>query len=316
MAQNYHLIGGRAHILSTTYIRNGCGMKGGSLWLNWILFISLAIIWGSSFMLMKLGIRDLTPVQVASMRIIASGMVLLPIAYRAFRRLTLIQQLFAFVSGLLGSFFPAYLFCIAETRVDSALAGMLNALTPVFVILIGVLFYKLPVSWSKISGVAVALAGSVLLLFAQTGFNRLEHPLYAGMIVLATLCYGWNVNLVKKHLSHVNALDVVAVALVGCSVPSLWILFSTGFPVFSADQGFIISLSAAVVLGIAGTALASVLFYKLIRSAGVVFASMVTYAIPVVAILWGLVFRESLGWAAVGCLLIILAGVYWANRAR
>lgn len=316
MPQNYDLIGVRAYILSTTYVRNGCSMKAGNMWLNWFLFVSLAIIWGSSFILMKLGIQDLTPVQVASVRIITSGVVLLPVAYRAFRRLNMKQQVYALVSGLLGSFFPAYLFCIAETRIDSALAGMLNALTPVFVIVIGVFFYRLPVSWQKLSGVAIALAGSVLLLFAQSGFSGVEHPLYAGMIVLATLCYGWNVNLVKKHLSHVNALDVVAVALVGSSVFSLWILMFTGFPEFSTHRGFLISLSSAAVLGMAGTALASVLFYRLIRHAGVVFASMVTYAIPVVAMIWGVIFREALGWMAVGCLCIILLGVYMANRVR
>lgn len=316
MPQNYHLIGVSAYILSTTYVRKEDCMKAGSVWLNWLLFASLAVIWGSSFILMKLGIRHLTPVQVASVRIIASGIILLPVAYRAFSRLNYTQQGFALLSGLLGSFFPAYLFCMAETKMDSALAGILNALTPVFVILIGVFFYRLPVSWQKLSGVAIALAGSVLLLFAQSGFSGMEHPWYAGMIVLATLCYGWNVNLVKKHLNHVNALDVVAVALVGCSVPAVLILMYVGFPAIVVDQGFLGSLSAAAVLGIAGTALASVLFYRLIRSAGVVFASMVTYAIPVVAMVWGLIFRESVGWMAVGCLFIILTGVYLANRAR
>ena len=118
-------------------------MKAGSVWLNWLLFASLAVIWGSSFILMKLGIRHLTPVQVASVRIISSGIILLPVAYRAFSRLNYTQQGFALLSGLLGSFFPAYLFCMAETKMDSALAGILNALTPVFVILIGVFFYSL-----------------------------------------------------------------------------------------------------------------------------------------------------------------------------
>lgn len=263
---------------------------------------------------MKIGIRTFSPIQVASIRIIASALVLLPIALKAYKTLNKQQIAYSFASGLLGSFFPAYLFCYAEVKVDSALAGTLNTLTPVFVILIGILFFKLSLSFFKLAGVGVALTGSILLLLFKSGFNGFEHPIHIGMIILATIFYGWNVHLVNRHLKSLNSLYVVAIALTGCALPSLLLLWVEGFPEFSTEAVYLQSLTASIVLGVMATALASVLFYKLIKSAGVIFSSMVTYMIPIVANVWGIILKESVGVMEIICLLIILAGVYIANK--
>lgn len=284
------------------------------LLINWILFIALAVIWGSSFILMKLGIETFSPIQVASIRIIASAIVLFPLGLNGFKILNRSQIGYSFASGFLGSFFPAYLFCYAEVKVDSALAGTLNSLTPVFVILIGVIFYKLKLNLVKVLGVAVALFGSVLLLLSKNGFQGFEFPLHTGMIILATVFYGWNVHLVNRHLKELNSLHVVSIALLGCSLPALLLLWWEGFPVLSTQIAFLKSFAASVVLGIFGTALASVLFYKLIKGAGVIFSSMVTYTLPVIAIFWGIALGEKIGLIEIICLLIILLGVYLANK--
>ena len=281
---------------------------------NWGLFLLLAFIWGSSFILMKEGLLKLTAFEVASIRIVASGLVLLPVALRAFREIPKNKIIYAFLSGVLGSLLPAYLFCLAEVKVDSALAGTLNSLTPIFVIVAGVSFFKQVISKQKIIGILIAFAGSALLLLSKKTVEGFQHLPEVSMIVVATIMYGVNVNMVHRHLKQYPAIQVVSIALVLCSIPALIVLFAGKFHHHTFNNAVAYSIGAAAVLGIFGTSLASILFYKLINRAGVVFASMVTYGIPFVASFWGLVYGEQIGWIDVICMIIILAGVYVANR--
>lgn len=288
---------------------------GNNKFLNWTLFILLSFIWGSSFVLMKEGLRFLTAFQVASIRIISSGIVLLPVAIRYFKSIPKDKIGYIFLSGILGSLLPAYLFCIAEEGIDSALAGVLNALTPIFVIVVGALFFQLKTSKSKIIGIIIAFAGSVLLFFSQPGFAQNNQLVNVSLVVLATLSYGINVNLVHKHLQKIPSLQIAAVALTLCAIPSAVVLIYTGY--FQQDfiqKGMLISSAYSCILGIGGTAIATILFYMLLKRAGSVFASMVTYAIPIVAIFWGIIYKEDIGWKQFACMCIILLGVWWANK--
>jgi drug/metabolite transporter (DMT)-like permease len=280
---------------------------------NWLLFTVLSLIWGSSFVLMKLGLEQLSAYQVAALRIVSSGLVLLPVAVRCFRQLPKQKLFVIFLSGVLGSLLPAFLFCLAEVGISSALAGTLNALTPIFVIAIGLLFYKARISANKILGIAIAFAGSLLLLFSR-GVEGNQNLLYISFAVVATICYGINVNMVSKHLQAVPSLHIAAVALTLIAIPALGVLAATGF--FSLPLGntaMLKAIGASCLLGVAATAIASVLFYQLMKSAGPVFSSMVTYGIPVVAIAWGIYYGEAVGWKQVACLALILGGVFVAN---
>ncbi len=283
---------------------------------DWILFIVLSVIWGSSFILMKIGLDNhLSPYNIAAVRLVAAGAVLLPVAVKAWGKIPFRLLPTVFLSGALGSLFPAFLFCIAEQEIDSSLAGMLNSLTPIFVIIIGALFFNRPAPANKIVGILIAFLGSILLLLSKGGIKSVENILYPFLILLATLMYGLNVNIVSRYLSHLSSLQVAATALVLNAIPALGVLFFTNF--FSlpfSDEGTMKALAASIVLGIGGTAIATILFYMLVKRAGAVFASMVTYGIPFVAIAWGIYFKENFSfWQAV-CLLIILFGVYWANK--
>lgn len=281
---------------------------------NWMLFIVLAFIWGSSFILMKEGLVRLTAFQVASLRIISSGLVLLPLAFRAYKEIPRDKLLIVFLSGLLGSLLPAYLFCIAQQELDSALAGTLNSLTPIFAIIIGALFFQNKTSFVKVVGILIAFTGSILLYLFQPVFTP-NNALYVMCIVAATMMYGFNVNMVQRHLKDIPSVRAVAVALTSNAIPALIVLFFTGyFAMDFSSPGILASTGYAFILGIFGTALASILFYILIKRAGAVFSSMVTYAIPLVANFWGMIYGEKVGLLQVMCLLIILAGVYIANR--
>src|SRR3954452_6209903 len=146
-------------------------MRQNNRLLNWILFIALSFIWGTSFILMKEGMQKLTPFHVASLRMLSAGLILLPVALKRFKTVPRQKLGRIILSGLLGSFFPAFLFCIAETKIDSALAGILNALTPICVIIVGSLVYQQKNTRNQLSGVVIGFGGLVLLFLSNGKIN-------------------------------------------------------------------------------------------------------------------------------------------------
>ncbi len=288
--------------------------------ISWLIFILLCIIWGSSFMLMKLGLYDaghqpvLSPYHVAALRMLSSGIIMLPFLFSALRQMSKDTIVYVLLSGLLGSFFPAFLFCIAETKIDGALAGSLNALTPLFVVIIGALFFGTRTTSTKIAGVLLGITGCGLLTYADHA-KSFGYIAFTGFVILATIFYGINVNMVHKKLQGVKSTHIAALAFTGLIPFSFAVLWATGyFKLPLTESRFVISTLSSCVLGIMGTALASVLFYMLVKRAGGLFASMVTYGIPFVAIVWGIYFHESITYLHVVALTIILVGVYIANK--
>ncbi len=282
---------------------------------NWLLFLLLCFIWGSSFILMKEGLRQLSAYEVAAIRMLSAGLVLLPFAVRSFQRMQKKDLGLLVLTGILGSFIPAILFCVAETQIDSALAGMLNALTPFFVILIGAVFFQSKVAVQKIVGVFIGFSGMLLLFLSQKSGATSSNIFFAALIVVATLSYGLNVNMTNRYLKHVGSLDIAAIAFVSLIPASLAVLLYNGFTQHQlADSAVIRSVAAASVLGIFGTAIASILFYMLLKRAGTLFSTMVTYGIPFVAVGWGLLVGETVGLMQMAGLVVILSGVYITNR--
>lgn len=257
---------------------------------------------------------SLSPYQVASIRMLSSGVVLLPFTLSAIRKIPGNKIGMVMMSGLLGSFFPAFLFCVAETKIDSSLAGILNALTPLFTILIGAIIFKVKVSSQRYLGVTIGFLGLCLLFFSK-GSISFGYFSFAFLVILATFFYGINVNLIGKYMNGLASLNIASVAFSFLIIPSAIILIATGYFTTSLyHQNFLTATGASVVLGVFGTAVASVLFYVLVKRAGGLFASTVTYGIPFVAVFWGLLDGEHITLLQVGCLGIILSGVYIANR--
>lgn len=256
----------------------------------------------------------LSPFDVAALRLLSSGLVMLPFVVRTFKKYSKKTILYVLLSGWLGSFFPAFLFCIAETRIDGALTGSLNSLTPLFVIITGALFFRSKTNSKKIIGVVIGLLGSGLLVYAN--YSRpLGYVAFTGFVILATFLYGINVNMVHKKLTGVPSMHIAAIAFTGLILPSMIVLLITGyFKLPLGNHAYAMSTLASCMLGVLGTAVASVLFYILVKRAGGLFASLVTYGIPFVAILWGIYYHEKITYLHVVSLLIILFGVYMANR--
>lgn len=280
---------------------------------HWGIFLMLSLTWGSSFILMKIGMEGLQSYQVASVRLVAAGLTLLPFFFKYIRQTPRSKIPFIILSGILGNGIPAYLFCLAETRIDSALAGILNALVPLMALLSGLLVFRSPFQKRQLLGVSIGLVG-VIGLFVLKGVDT-GYWYYGLYVVLATICYGVNISLVHHYLKGFSSVQLSAIALLFCAVVALPVLLFSGFfPLFNGPRAPWVSLGASATLGIVGSGIATVLFYMLIRKAGSVFASMVTYALPVVAIGWGLLAGETITWGQVVCLGVILSGVYLVNK--
>ncbi len=284
--------------------------------INWAIFCILSIVWGSSFILMKEGLTVLSAYQVASLRMLFSGLVLLPFAFSAFKKIPKEKMGIVFLSGFLGNFIPAYLFCIAETNIDSSLAGILNSLTPLFTIVVGLSFFKTTINKQKMIGVVIGFIG-LCLLFAAGKNISFQNLSFASLVLVATFFYGLNVNVVGKFLKNIRSIDIVSVAFAFLIIPSAFILYLTGyFSMHFNNLGFQQASLAGIVLGVVGTSIASILFYMLIKRSTIIFASMVTYGIPVIAVAWGVYYGESISILQIGSLFIILAGVYIVNKPQ
>lgn len=287
---------------------------------DWLIFISICFIWGSSFILMKRGMFDVTghstlsAFHVAALRMLSAGLILAPVAVRSFRLIPVKKLGLLIVSGLVGSFFPAFLFCIAETKINSALAGTLNAVTPLFVIIIGAVFFNNKVAVQKVAGVVTGLIGSILL-FLSHGYEDVGYIGYAFFVLLATVLYGLNVNIVQRHLKDIVSVQIAAIGFSFLIPASVLVLYFTGyFSLPLAQHEYVLSTFFSCLLGVMGTAFASIIFYVLVKRTSGLFSSLVTYGIPFVAIGWGLLAGETVTLTEVACLAIILLGVYLANR--
>jgi len=222
------------------------------------------------------------------------------------------------ISGLLGSFIPAFLFAIAETEIDSAIASILNSLVPLNTVLFGFAVFKIASTKRQILGVIIGFIGTSILILKGADLNPNQNYLYAGYVIIATVMYALNVNIIKKYLQNVKPLSIATGNYVAIMIPALVILCFTDF--FTertySHPDFKMAMVYVVILSFFGTALAKVLFNKMVQISTPVFASSVTYLMPVVALFWGLLDGESFGMVQILASAIILLGVYLSHKRK
>ncbi|MEQ9285482.1 MAG: DMT family transporter [Cyclobacteriaceae bacterium] len=284
--------------------------------LAWILLVSIALIWGTSFILIKKSLQVFTPGELGALRITMAFLALMPVAVRAIPKLPTSKLPILFILGMNGSFIPAFLFAIAQTRLESSITGVINAITPIFVIVIGVLFFRHKVKWINTVGILLGFSGTVILLLGASGFDISGINYYAFFVVLATVLYGTNINLIKQYTPDIRALHITAVSLFMTSPFCFVYLFGFTDLVqkISLEPDFITAFFYISVLGVIGTAGALVLFNRLIQVSSPVFASSVTYLIPLVALMWGIWDGENINLYQFIGMAIVLSGVWLANR--
>jgi drug/metabolite transporter (DMT)-like permease len=283
------------------------------------ILLVLAFIWGSSFILMKIGMKSFSSEQAAALRILIASVVLTPIALKNFSLLHKKDLKSILIAGFIGSFFPAFLFMKAETRIDSSLAGMLNSLTPVFTLIVGLLFHRTSFRWMQVVGLSLGLAGATGLVLAGDGFHLGTINSYALYIVLATSFYAISMNQIKSKLPHLTGVQVTSFSFLFIGPVAFIYLLTSDFSPVLENPGWPLHLLALAALAILGTALAMLLMNSLIRYSSAVGASSVTYIIPIFAIMWGLLYGEKVTLLHLVCMGFILAGVYlinWKRRKR
>ena len=283
---------------------------------NWIILVVLALTWGSSFILMKRGMEAYTSDEVGALRMLIAFLALSPLMFRHIRRAQLRYGAAFLGMGMLGNFIPAFLFTKAETGISSSLTGMLNSLTPLFTLLLGMLLFRAKTRFVNAAGIFIGFLGAVGLLTVGKSSDMSSHLFYSLYVVVATLCYALSVNIIKKYLNEVNPVTATVWAMSFIGPPAGIYLF--GFTDFAHRLGThpqaMYSLGYVAILAVLGTALSVILFSKLIRNTNALFASSVTYLIPVVAIGWGVFDGENVEGQHLVWIGLILAGVYLVNR--
>ncbi len=284
--------------------------------LKWIYLIILSVVWGSSFILIKKALIGLTALQVGSFRIIFAAFFLILVGFKSISRLTKRQWKWIIFSGFLGSFFPVYLFSFAETEIDSAIASILNATTPILTLIFGGFFFKAVFTQNKILGVIIGLLGTVGLIYSGASINPDQNYLYSLFVVMAAACYAMNVNILKTRMSDISPLGIAAGNFSVLLIPALLILYYTGFFTAQISSEVELSVMYVAILGVMGTGVAMIIFNKLVQISDPVFTTSVTYTIPVVALGWGILDGEVFSFWQLISALVILVGVFIVNRSK
>jgi drug/metabolite transporter (DMT)-like permease len=283
-----------------------------------VLLIVLSLIWGTSFILIKQGLKVFAPSEVATLRVSAAFLFLLPVALTRLKGLKLDDYKTLLVSGLLGIFIPAFLFSTAQTRIDSSVAGVLNTLSPICTMIIGAIFFGQRFRGWAIVGTLIGLGGTVMLMLSRDGSSVTGINYYSLLIVAACLMYGSNLNWVKFKIHGLPALTITSVSILLIGPLALTYLF--GFTSFTEKlrtvEGAWTSFGFVVLLGCMSTAVATYLFNALVKITTPLFASSVTYLMPIVSVAWGLLDGEKLYAGHYIGMVAILGGVYLANRKR
>ena len=285
---------------------------------KWIFLFLLALIWGSSFILIKKSLIGLSPMQLGSLRIIITGFILFIAGFNSLKNLSKKAIKWIVMSGFLGTFFPAFLFAYAETEIDSAIASILNSIVPINTILFGFLAFNIISTKRQIIGVLIGFTGAILLILNGAAINPNQNYWYAFLVIIATVMYAFNINIIKRHLQNIPPLSIAVGNFIVIIVPAFLVLIYSGFFTQQVLQGpnFSISIFYVFLLSLFGTAIAKVLFNNLVQISTPVFASSVTYIMPIVAVFWGLLDNEVFSfWQGIATL-IILGGVYLANSKR
>lgn len=281
------------------------------------ILIFLSIVWGSSFILIKKGLLAYSPVQVGTLRIVFASIVLFPLAIKNLDSVFKANWKQLLALGIISNLAPAILFAIAETHMSSSLAGMLNSVTPVFTIVVGLIFYKVKINFKLAIGLGLGLVGSIILSLVGASGTLGEFNIYALYVIAATILYGFAGNLIKSFVDKFDPIVLVSLTMLMVGPIALTVLLTTDF----IDRTFthpdaLFSIISILVLGAVGTAYALGLFNKLVHKTSAVFASSVTYLIPIAAIGWGIIDNEPLFPLHFVGMAIIISGIFLINKNK
>jgi len=284
---------------------------------KWVYLILLSLVWGSSFILIKKALLGLTPMQLGGLRIVFASLVLFLFGYPSLKTINRKDWKWIIAAGFLSSFFPPFLFALAQTEIDSGVTSIFNSVVPLLTTLVGIMAFGAIVTKRQILGVVVGLLGTIALVAAGMEFKPDRNYAYAIFILISALGYAFNINIIKKHLAHLSALAVTTGSFGVAFFPALLLVSLSGFyGEFENNEAMHVALWYLLALALIGTSIANIFFNKLIQLSSPVFAASVTYLIPLVALLWAVWDGETMnGYQLLGGLIILL-GVWLVNRRK
>ncbi|MDF4220524.1 EamA family transporter [Maribacter sp. M208] len=284
---------------------------------KWIYLILLSFIWGSSFILIKRSLVGYSPLQVGGLRIVFASVLLFVLGFRSLKTLSKTDWKWVAIAGLCSSFFPPFFFALAQTEISSGITSILNSVAPLFTTLVGLALFGLSLKGRQVLGVLIGLFGTVVLIAAGMENNDDQNYWYSLFIIFSALGYAFNINIIKKYLAHLTPLAVTTASFGVAVLPAFAVLLYTGvFVQFLDNSAMHEAVWYIMALAFLGTALANILFNKLIKLSSPVFAASVTYLIPLVAVLWGFLDGENISVLQLLGGFIILFGVWLVNKKK
>ena len=285
--------------------------------LRWVYLFLLSLIWGSSFILMKYALVGLTAMQVGALRVVITAVFLLLIGFRRLFKIKKRHWYYLALNGIIGSFIPAFLMAYTVEKMDSSVVSILNSLTPLNTLIFGALVFGFGFRKRQLIGVLIGLLGTVLLVLKGAELNPNQDYSYSVFILVASICYALNINILKKYLHDLDALSITVANFAISVIPALVLLGFTGFySTFELNDSSLKGLFYLSILAVFGTGLAKLMFNRLIQISSAIFSSSVTYIIPIVAITWGILDGETITFVQFIAAFIILFGVYIVNKAK
>lgn len=285
--------------------------------LRWLFLFGLAIVWGSSFILMKLALQGLTPIQVGALRMIISAIFLLVIGFHKIKLIRKRHWKYILLNAILGTFIPVFLFAYAVQQIDSSIVAILNSVTPLNTLIFGFLFFGFLFRKKQLFGIFIGLFGTIYLIAKSASLNPDDNYLFALFVIIASVGYALNVNILKKYLSDLDATAIAVGNFLFVLIPAFIVLISTGF----FKQNILVTpilpaIGYMCILAVVGTGIAKIFFNRLVQISSPIFASSVTYLIPIVALIWGVLDGEPIYFTQILAGLLILFGVYLVNRSK
>ena len=284
---------------------------------KWGTLILLSIIWGSSYILIKKGLGGLTAIELGSIRIMITTIIVAPFGYSKIKSIPKEKFKWVLFSACVGSFFPAYLFAFAETQISSSVTAVMVSLTPLFTLLISVMIFSAAFIRRQLLGVFVGFIGILILVYNELLISS-YNLLFVSFVIVAAFCYAVNANILKYKLPGISAIGLVFMSFAFLFIPALIILIVSDFPFseFIYDPNIIESIAYIVILALFGTAIAKTMYIKLLEISSPVFSVSTTYLMPIVAIFWGLLDGEEFKLVQVLGTGVILIGVYLVTKKK
>ncbi len=284
---------------------------------KWLYLILLSFIWGSSFILIKKGLVGFSSMQLGGLRIIFASLFLFSFGIKTLKSLSVKDWKWVTIAGFLSSFFPPFFFAIAQTEIDSGITSILNSIAPLGTTLVGIWLFGLAITKRQIVGVIIGLLGTIALIVVGMEFSPEQNYAYSIFVILSALGYAFNINIIKKHLAHLSPLAVTTASFGVVVLPAIAMVSYAGiFTINFHEPQIQKALGYTLILAFLGTAMANILFNKLIHISSPVFAASVTYTIPLVAIFWGVLDGEKINLYQIIGGLIILFGVWLVNKKK